>query len=185
MTRSRMPPSRRRVRASRRAHGAGRSLHGQGPRRRQRRRPPRPSDRRPRRTRRVRRRLQGVQGLVRRLGKWDRTACSRSCRRRRRACSARFPWIPARAYAQSVQLVAARRPHVAGRRGDREDHRSAAEGQADHVGLLDPVRAPARRAVLSLVRAQPLPAGLRRALPVPRAGLEFRRRELTSGLLSS
>src|SRR5688572_26849136 len=58
---------------------------------------------------------------------------------------------------------------MAGRGGDRGHHRRAAEGKARHVGLLDPVRPPARRVVLPLVRPQPVPPRMRRALSVPPA----------------
>src|SRR5690349_2904879 len=45
------------------------------------------------------------QGLVRRLGKWDRRGMLEIVPSQAHGLHARFPWIPARAYAQSVQLI--------------------------------------------------------------------------------
>ncbi len=62
-----------------------------------------------------------------------------------------------------------RRDDVAGRRGDREAARRAAEGPPLLVAVQDPLRAHDRRPLLPLVRAQPLQARLRRPLPVAAA----------------
>jgi len=45
------------------------------------------------------------QGLVRRLGKWDRRGMLEIVPSQAPGVHARFPWIPARAYSQSVQLI--------------------------------------------------------------------------------
>ena len=45
------------------------------------------------------------QGLVRRLVKWDRHRVFEILPSQGEGVRARFPWIPARAYAQSVQLI--------------------------------------------------------------------------------
>lgn len=45
------------------------------------------------------------QGLVRRLEKWDRTGVLEIIPSQGTGVHARFPWIPDRAYAQSVQLI--------------------------------------------------------------------------------
>jgi predicted DCC family thiol-disulfide oxidoreductase YuxK len=45
------------------------------------------------------------QGLVRRLGKWDKRGMLEIVPSQGVGVRARFPWIPARAYAQSVQLI--------------------------------------------------------------------------------
>lgn len=45
------------------------------------------------------------QGLVRRLVKWDRRGVFEIIPSQGEGVHARFPWIPARAYAQSVQLI--------------------------------------------------------------------------------
>jgi len=45
------------------------------------------------------------QGLVRRLGKWDRRGMLEIVPSQAPGVHARFPWIPTRAYAQSVQLI--------------------------------------------------------------------------------
>jgi predicted DCC family thiol-disulfide oxidoreductase YuxK len=45
------------------------------------------------------------QGLVRRLGKWDKRGLLEIVPSQAPGVHARFPWIPARAFAQSVQLV--------------------------------------------------------------------------------
>jgi len=45
------------------------------------------------------------QGLVRRLGKWDRHGMLEVIPSQAAGVHARFPWIPTRAYAQSVQLI--------------------------------------------------------------------------------
>ena len=45
------------------------------------------------------------QGLVRRLGKWDRRGMLEIVPSQALGVHARFPWIPTSAYAQSVQLI--------------------------------------------------------------------------------
>jgi predicted DCC family thiol-disulfide oxidoreductase YuxK len=45
------------------------------------------------------------QGLVRRLERWDRYAVFEIVPSQKSGVRARFPWIPARAYAESVQLI--------------------------------------------------------------------------------
>ena len=45
------------------------------------------------------------QGLVRRLGKWDKRGLLEIVPSQGAGVRARFPWIPARAFAQSVQLI--------------------------------------------------------------------------------
>ena len=45
------------------------------------------------------------QGLVRRLAKWDKAGVFEIIPSQGQSVHVRFPWIPARAYAQSVQLV--------------------------------------------------------------------------------
>ena len=45
------------------------------------------------------------QGLVRRVEKWDRTGVFEIIPSQGQAVHVRFPWIPSRAYAQSVQLI--------------------------------------------------------------------------------
>jgi predicted DCC family thiol-disulfide oxidoreductase YuxK len=45
------------------------------------------------------------QGLVRRLARWDRYGVFEVVPSQRTGVQARFPWIPARAYAESVQLI--------------------------------------------------------------------------------
>src|SRR5262245_15914119 len=45
------------------------------------------------------------QGIVRRLGKWDRRGMLEIVPSQAPGVHARFPWIPVRAYAQSVQLI--------------------------------------------------------------------------------
>jgi predicted DCC family thiol-disulfide oxidoreductase YuxK len=45
------------------------------------------------------------QGLVRQLEKWDRARVFEIVPSQAEGVRARFPWIPARAYAQSVQLI--------------------------------------------------------------------------------
>jgi predicted DCC family thiol-disulfide oxidoreductase YuxK len=45
------------------------------------------------------------QGLVRRLAKWDRTGVFEIIPSQGQGVHVRFPWIPQRAYAESVQLI--------------------------------------------------------------------------------
>jgi len=45
------------------------------------------------------------QGIVRRLGKWDRAGVLEIIPSQGQSVHARFPWIPTRSYAQSVQLI--------------------------------------------------------------------------------
>ena len=84
---------------------------------------------------------------------------------------ARFPSIPPDAYRESLQLVEDGRA-PAGSGGGRADPRPAAAGPLDHLGFFFAFRATVGRALLPLVRAEPLPAGLRRPLPVPTARRE-------------
>ena len=89
---------------------------------------------------------------------------------------ARFPWIPARAYAEALQLVAADGTTWQGAAAIEQLLDVLPRGRLISWVFQHPLRPHPRRPLLPVVRAQPLPARLRRALPVAPA-----RRDLGRG----
>jgi predicted DCC family thiol-disulfide oxidoreductase YuxK len=82
---------------------------------------------------------------------------------------ARFPWIPERAYVESIQLI---------------DHPTETtwQGVAD---IFDSIRTTACREVLPVVCAKPVSARLRRALPAARSRHQVRRLDLFRSMMRS